>query len=135
MMHNVIKLKNPWNGELGQAEPALPRPVSAKAMADRSAAGSDLLPSFSRPQVFGELMFPDDAVVGLVRMADPILRLIGSMGEEGDDRVTSHPGPGRSVLGIADVLTDCVEVLAHQIPLLAVVAFLADAQKSLARSS
>ena len=100
-MHNVIKLKNPWNGELGQAEPALPRPVSAKAMADRSAAGSDLLPSFSRPQVFGELMLPDDAAVGLVRMADPILRLIGSMGEEGDDRVTSDPGPGRSVLGIA----------------------------------
>ena len=48
-------------------------------MADRSAAGSDLLPSFSRPQVFGELMLPDDAVVGLVRMADPIFRLIGSM--------------------------------------------------------
>ena len=55
-------------------EPSLP------TIAGRSAAGSDLLPSFSRPQVFRELMFPDDAVVGLVRMADPILRLIGSIG-------------------------------------------------------
>ena len=83
-------------------------------MADRSAAGSDLLPSFSRPQVFGELMLPDDAVVGLVRMADPIFRLIGSMGEEGDDRVPSRPGPGRSVLGITDVLAGGIAMLVHQ---------------------
>ena len=45
-------------------------------------------------------MLPDDAVVGLVRVADPILRLIGFMGEEGDDRVPSLPGPAGSVLGI-----------------------------------
>src|SRR5215207_5483293 len=83
-------------------------------MADRSATGSDLSPSFSRPQVFGELMFPDDAVVGLVRMADPILRLIGSMGEEGDDRVPSRPGSGGSVLGITDVLAGGIAMLIHQ---------------------
>ena len=83
-------------------------------MADRSAASSDLLPSFSRPQVFGELMLPDDAVVGLVRMADPILRLIGSMGEEGDDRVPSRPGPGGPVLGITDVLAGGIAMLIHQ---------------------
>jgi hypothetical protein len=83
-------------------------------MVDRSAAGSDLLPSFSRAQVFGELMFPDDAVVGLVRMADPILVLIGSMGEEGDDRVPSRPGPAGSVLGITDVLAGGIAMLIHQ---------------------
>ena len=60
-------------------------------------------------------MLPDDAVVGLVRMADPIFRLISCMvGEEGDDRVTSDPGPGRSVLGIADVLARGIAMLIHQ---------------------
>jgi hypothetical protein len=59
-------------------------------------------------------MFPDDAVVRLVRMADPILRLIGSMGEEGDDRVPSVPGPARSVLGITDVLARGIAMLIHQ---------------------
>jgi hypothetical protein len=77
--------------------------------------GFRLLPSFSCSQVFGEFMFLDDAVVGLVRVADPILRLISCMvGEEGDDRVTSHPGPGRSVLGIADVLAGGIAMLIHQ---------------------
>jgi hypothetical protein len=100
---------------LEEAERALPRPVRAKGHgADRSAAGFDLSPSFSRAQVFGELMFPDDAVVRLVRMADPILRLIGSMGEEGDDRVPSVPGPARSVLGITDVLARGIAMLIHQ---------------------
>src|SRR3954464_9662225 len=83
-------------------------------MTERSATSSDLLPSFSCTQVLGGLMFPDDAVVGLVRMADPILRLISSMGEEGDDRVTSLPGPGRCVLSITDVLAGGIAMLIHK---------------------
>jgi len=59
-------------------------------------------------------MFPEDAVIGLVRMADPILRLIGSMEEDGDDRVTSLPGSAGSVLGITDVLADGIDMLIHQ---------------------
>ena len=59
-------------------------------------------------------MFPDDAVVGLVRMADPILGLISSMGEEGDDRVSSLPRPGGPVLGITDVLAGGIAMLIHQ---------------------
>jgi hypothetical protein len=76
--------------------------------------GFRLLPSFSCSQVFGEFMFLDDAVVGLVRVADPILRLIGSMGEEGDDRVPSRPGPGGPVLGITDVLAGGIAMLVHK---------------------
>ena len=59
-------------------------------------------------------MFPDDAVVGLVRMADPILRLIGSIGEEGDDRVTSVLGSGGFRFGITDVLAGGITMLIHQ---------------------
>jgi hypothetical protein len=36
------------------------------------------------------------------------------MGEEGDDRVPSLPGPAGSVLGITDVLAGGIAMLVHQ---------------------
>ena len=48
-----------------------------------------LLPTASRAQILGQLMFPDHAIVGLLGIADLVLRLASSIRQEGHDRVTS----------------------------------------------
>ena len=58
--------------------------------------------------------FPDDAVIRLVRMADPILRLITPWGRRATIAYPPFQGPRGSVLGITDLLAGGIAMLIHQ---------------------
>jgi hypothetical protein len=57
-----------------------------------------------------ELVLAHNTVIGLVRIANPIGRLVDAGEQESDNLKAALPRPGDTILGIADLLAESIEM-------------------------
>ncbi|WP_262270026.1 hypothetical protein [Microvirga yunnanensis] len=65
-------------------------------------------------ELLSQLGLPDNLVIGLIVASDLVLGLPVAGGQQGNNLITTEPDPGgRSILGVADVLTGSVAMRSH----------------------